>query len=464
MAKKKGAWIREDGWQNIFTNLGVEGKDPRTGMRTNPLFLSQTEAENFYQADDIAQKVIDRLPEEMTREGFTVKTPEEDFTKQIEDFFTLHELEAKIEKCLKMARLYGGSALLFGIDDGQMPNMPVNWNKVGKISFIQPLSRYDFQSVSSLDLDKDVSSPNFNEPKFYQLSTELKSGQPVSNNPLWNGKIHYTRIVRFKGAEVYGKHRDKTSYWGDSILSRLWWPIANYVSAYDSAALIMRDVVKIIVKLKDLHSMIAMGKDELVTKRLQLLSKTASIVNAIVVEEGEEVESKTTTLTGIPELLQRLDKRLVAATDLPHTILLGEGATGGIGNKGESEKRDWYDHVKNKQESILRPIIEKILKFYFSSEESPTQKKYPEGLTISFKPLWLPSTKETAETRKIVAETDKIYYEIGVLDEDEIAESRWGSGEYSIETTIDMDAREALEEESEEEDMNEEEPLENEEA
>lgn len=445
MAKKNlNKLYKEDGWQNVFTNLGIEGKDPRTGARTVPMFLTQTEAEDFYEADDVAAKIVDRVPEEMTREGFTITTTDgKDYNQEVKDFFQKHDLNVKLEQCLKMARLYGGSALIMGLDGTGFPNEALKVDKVTKISFFTPLSRYDFQNVSELDIDKSVYSNNFLNPEKYKLAAEL---QQKNNSKKWNGDIHYSRMIRFYGVPVYGKQRTKVSYWGNSILARLWWPILNYSTSYDAAAVLMRDVVKIIVKLKGLHEMIAMGKDELVTKRLQLLSKTASVVNAILIEEGEECESKTTTLTGIPELLDRISNRLLTATDgFPHTILFGEGATGGIANSGESEKRDWYDYIKNKQESLLLPAIMSILEIFFSSKEGPTKGAVPEGLTIKFNPLWVPSEKDTADTRKVIAETDQIYYNMGVYDEEEIAQSRWGSGEYSIETTIDFETRAKME-------------------
>lgn len=139
-------------------------------------------------------------------------------------------------------------------------------------------------------------------------------------------------------------------------------------------------------------------------------------------------------------MLGKINARFVAATEYPHTILLGEGATGGLGTQGQSEKRDYYDTVKNKQEDILRPIHTQFLNLIFLAKNGPTGGKLPK-YSITYKPLWQPTNKEIVEERKIQAEIDEIYSNIQVLDAQEIADSRFGGGGYSIETTMNSKLR-----------------------
>jgi hypothetical protein len=51
--------------------------------------------------------------------------------------------------------------------------------------------------------------------------------------------------------------------------------------------------------------------------------------------------------------------------------------------------------------------------------------------------------KEQAEVRKIQADTDAIYIDTGVVAEDEITYSRFGGGEYSTDTILDLEKRNA---------------------
>lgn len=430
-----------DGWQNILTNLGKTNKDKRTGMQANERYLTQQEVDPIYQIDDMCAKIIDRLPEDMTREGFSVITDSgDDLTKDIERIFERLDLDSKIEEALKWARLYGGAGAVLGLRDGKMPWEPVEMNSIKSLEYVTVLDRYRLVSDGGGDnIDSNVQSKNFGKPVFYRLQNSS-----IKINERSFVKIHNSRIIRFNGIKVGHDKMNMVDYWGDSVLSRLFNVIRNFQGAHDSAAVILTDFTQMIIKLKNLADMIASGDDQLVQTRLALMSATASIVNAVVIEEGEEAERKTTNVTGLPDMLRMINARLVAATEYPHTILLGEGADGGLGTTGQSEKRDYYDFVKNQQESKLRPILKQFLNMIFLAKDGPTKGKVPQ-YTITFNPLWQPTEKEVVETRKMQAEIDEKYINAQVLDPKEVTDSRFGQGGYSFETTIDMQLRKQLE-------------------
>lgn len=426
-----------DGWVNVVTNLNVMGKDKKMGASPNPIFLNQRQADDFYSADDIAGKLIDRVPEEMTREGFEVYADGFDGTTEaIQEYFERFELDAKIEKGLKWARLYGGAGLIIGANDGQDFDKPLKYDKIKSIDFFSVLDKYRLRPTTESDIDYDPTSPNFEKPKFYYIQ-----GNATNNNigtKKSGTKIHYSRVIRFEGVPVQNSQISTVGWWGDSILSRLYNTIRDYQAAFSTAGTIITDFSQLTFKLKNLSDMIASGDSNLVRERLALLSGLSSVINAIVCEEGEEIERKSTSLAGLPELLDRMSSRLVAATDAPHTLVLGDSA-GGLGSTGESEKRDWYDYIKNQQESKYRPVLKQVLKAIFSSKDGPTKGTLPPKYAIEFCPLWLPTEKEQAELRKIQMETDAGYIDRGVVSADEIAVSRYAGKQYSTETKLMFD-------------------------
>lgn len=426
-----------DGWVNVITNLNVLGKDKKMGATPSPIFLNQRQADDFYGADDIAGKLVDRVPEEMTREGFEVYADGFDgMAATIEEYFERFELDTKIEKGLKWARLYGGAGLIVGANDGQKFDMPLRFDKIKSIDFFSVLDRYRLKPTTESDIDYNPTSPNFEKPEFYYIQ-----GNATNNNigtKKSGTKIHHSRVIRFEGVPVQNSQIALVGWWGDSILSRLYNTIRDYQAAFSSAGTIITDFTQLIFKLKNLSEMIANGDSKLVQERLALLSGLSSIINAVVCEEGEEIERKSTSIAGLPELLDRMSNRLVAATDAPHTLVLGDAA-GGFGSTGESEKRDWYDYIKNQQESKYRPVLKKLLKFIFLSKDGPTQGKLPPKYAIEFNPLWLPTEKEQAELRKVQMETDTGYIDRGVVSADEIAVSRFAGKQYSTETKLQVD-------------------------
>lgn len=427
-----------DGWSNILTGLGVQNKDKRTGATVVSNFISQADAESMYQTDDIAAKLIDKIPEEALREGFEVYADGENMTETIQEVFEKFDLYKKIEQAWKWARLYGGAGLIIGANDGVTSSAPLNIRGINGLQYFAVLDRWRLVPAAGDQVDKDISSSNFGLPVSYSLqNAQIGDGsQPQI-------KIHQSRIIRFEGFEVPYNLKASVQYWGDSVLSKLMEVIRDYQISYHSAALIMQDFTQLIVKLKGLADMIASGDDNLVQRRLALLASTASIVNAVVIQEDEECERKTTTVTGLPEMLKAMDGRLVTACDVPHTIILGDSPSG-LGATGDSENRDWYDFIKKKQESFLRPILKKILSIIFADKQGPTKGVVPKKFTVEFCPLWQMSETETVQNRKTMAEADNIYIQAGVLDPKEVADSRFGGEKYSIETELNSEVRAAM--------------------
>jgi hypothetical protein len=109
---------------------------------------------------------------------------------------------------------------------------------------------------------------------------------------------------------------------------------------------------------------------------------------------------------------------------------------------GASDIRLFYDYIKSLQSSYLRPRIERLLRIVMKSADGPTGGVEPEQWSFEFRPLWQMNDKETAELRKMVAETDAIYISNGVLTPEEVTQSRYGGDKWSMETVIDEDREE----------------------
>ena len=81
-----------------------------------------------------------------------------------------------------------------------------------------------------------------------------------------------------------------------------------------------------------------------------------------------------------------------------------------------------------------------------SSKMGPTKGEIPKDWTWDWIPLWTQSEETMVKNRKVQADIDKIYYEIGSLSPDEITESRFGKDEYSFDTQIDKVNRQEMKE------------------
>jgi len=425
-------WDRMDmAWKNVLTNLGVKNKDKRLAGEIGIDIMDRATAEALYRADDICAKIVDKLPEEMLREGFKVCIPDEqDWTQWINDKITNGGIYKKLELAMKWARLYGGSVIYVGADDGNLetPEKPLNWNAIQTIKYLVVLDRWRIYP-EQVDIERDPRKPNFDEPEFYRIVTNAA-----------NLVVHSSRVIRFDGVTLPYIQRIQNQYWGDSVLSRAYPVVRDYQLSYDGIAAAMQDLIQSIFKMENLAELVSSNQEELLQRRLELINVKKSILNAVVIQKDEEFKRETATLTGVPETLKMFDSRLVMAADMPHTILFGDSPSG-LGATGDSERMVWYDHVRNKQECDLRPKVNELVKLCFAAKDSISNGVIPDDFGVEFEPLFQPTEKDQAETRKIVAETDDIYINNGVLDAAEVTASRWGTGKYSMETTIDSEAR-----------------------
>lgn len=160
------------------------------------------------------------------------------------------------------------------------------------------------------------------------------------------------------------------------------------------------------------------------------------------------ISKKTINFGGVGEVATMFLQRISGAADIPATRLLGQSPTG-MSATGESDIRNYYDALKAKQETILRPQVEKIYDVMAMSELGHKLK----DLVIEFKPLWQLSEAERANAEKIRAETDQIYLMQGVIHEAHSLKRLKANDTYAI-TDEDLDEAQALAQELDKPDGN----------
>lgn len=422
MSEEKKPGFRWDGWLNVITGLGVKGKDKRMSASIDFVPMVEVDAESLYAADDIASRVVDLLPREALREGFDlVGVEKKDASKLLKKYQEL-DGDAHFEKTWRNARMYGGGGLFMVTADSAKLDQPMRLPAI--VSGLTPMTRWELFTEFTY-LQRDLTKPNFGLPTKYRFQPRFAAEQ-------MSEIIDASRIIRFDGAFLPERQFIQNNYWHDSVLNKLQTNILNFSTSHDAAATIIQDFRIAIFKIKNLADQIASGDDQAVIKRIQLVDIARSVARAVVVDaEGEDFEYKTGSIAGLKELLDKLGTRLVAGTDIPHTILLGESPTGSNAT-GNSTTLSWYDYVASQQNSYLKPKHIHLFKIIASG----LGIELGDAFDIVYKPLWQMDEKETVATRKTQAESDQIYFEIGALDSKEIRESRFGGDKYSVETEL----------------------------
>lgn len=420
-AKLKGM-VRKDGLMNVYTREGVAGYDKQTAYSyIGDKKLEEAELRTIYRTDGFGKKIVDRPVEDMTRAWFEVNGDTDG-----EIVHALHELGTRkaIKRALTWAQVYGGGVIvMIAKDNGELDD-PLNESNLLLIDSLQVYDRYRV-SWTSADYYNNPTDKKYLTPEFYTIS-------PINGAPF---KIHESRVLRFDGILTDDQTLSNNHSWPDSVYQAVKTQLINLNSSYHSVKSILDDFVQIIIQIDNLQDMIASGDDELVKKRLNIIDQGRHIMNTILLDSTENYTKEASTVTGLDKLIQEFQLAVSAVVDIPSTILMGR-SPGGMNSTGESDIRTYYDSIKARQEDELLPQISRLVYLTMISKQGPTKGKVLEGWSIKFKSLWEPTLKETAETRKVIAETDQIYIQNQVITPEEVAISRF-AGEYSIETDID---------------------------
>lgn len=431
-----------DGWVNILTGLGDSLRDKRLAAEAQFQPLTETEAEALYGSDDVAAAIVDTLPDEALRTWLTFHADENGDGTDDGDSTIDAAVKDKLEglnarECFKQAwtwsRLYGGAAVLLNLDDSLDLEAPLVVSAIRDVNSLTVLSRWELMT-STIDLDLNLRSPRYGQPIYYRFAPR-RGGANGSGL-----RIHHSRILRFDGVPLPVRLFSQNHYWGDSVLNRAQNAIRNYQTGNDAAAAIMQEFNQGVFKIKGLADMLMAGNDEAVQQRMATVQMARSICRAVVIDQDEEFTNVGAALSGVPEVIDRLASRLVVAARMPHDKILGESPSG-LGATGDSETRNWYDFVAAQRELTLRPKIQTLLTLILASRRGPTRGQVPQTWSFSFDPLWQMDEKELADIRKTQADTDVAYITANVLDPDEVAASRFGTGKYSTETFLDTKAR-----------------------
>lgn len=428
--------INPGGWHNKNTGLGVVGKDKRLGAGVSYRNLTEFEVEELFGADDIAARVVTEPAQKATQKWVNLEVGIEDGGSEVEEKIRKDaerlDLKSKCFESLEWASLYGGAGIFLAVDDGKSIEEPLDLTTIRKVRNLAVLHRWELHAH---EVEYNIESPNFGLPKYYQLGARGTHGTG-------NKRVHHSRIVRFDGARLPRRLFERNNYWGDSVLTRLFNVLRSFNLAHDSTATIMQDFRQNIIKIKGLADIVASGNGELLKSRIETMNLSKSVLGAIVLDDEESFDNVATTLNGIENLLDKINGRLVAATSLPHTWVLGEGATGTLGGGGESERKALNGFVEAIQTNKLEKPLDRLYAVIMAAKQGPTNGEILESFNYKFNPLEEPTEAEKLGNQKTAAETDDINIRNQIYSPDEARDSRYGGEQFGTEITVEKDETE----------------------
>ena len=399
----------QDAFSNPLFRLGYGSQSPLeateyplTRMTDNYALLNSLYRDNW-----VVQNVVGIIPDDMTKKWFApagAVGPEH--LKELDRVQRVTALRERVNEGLRWGRLYGGAAGLIMIRGQEgMLGQPLELESIypGTFQGLYILDRWQ-GVVPGMELVFEGGEP---VPAYYSI-TDAR-GNTVA-------KVHHSRLVRFTGRDLPFLERVAELYWGESEVEALYNDVVKHDNvAANMAALTFRANVDTmeVQNLDQLFSVTSGEQQRRFWNVMQAQSVMKSNFGMQLVNRGDQIKNTQYTFTGLQEVYDSMCLDLSGASRIPVTKLFGRSPAG-MNATGESDLRNYYDYVDTLREAKLRPILEKLLPVLAMSAWGAV----PDGLDITFPPLWTPTAKEVAEIAKTKSDAIVSGYQAGLLNVD----------------------------------------------
>ena len=419
---------------NLATAMGTR-RDKRTHGFYEADIVTDIEAIQLWRSDYLSRVVIEARPDDAFRRGVGIKMDDVALVKEIiDDLQALKMLEIFRHAC-HVENACGGCGILPILNDVGDFSEPLNPASITKMTAIHT---FEPRELIPATWYSDLSNPKYGKPETYRL-------QPLTNGFVTTSAlqqvIHETRMVILPGRRITRLIQPGQRLgWGDSVLSGVYQVIRDFGHTWGSIAAIIDNFAQGVLKLKDYAELMQDDQGEaIVQRRLQNMDMMTSSLRSLAMDKDDDFSRIVTSVAGLADLASENLFVVCAAAQMPASRLFGM-APKGLNATGEGDLTNWYDGVDSWRVNTITSPLEQLIEMYMLGKDSATGGEIPDEWCIEYPSLEEPTDKEEADRRFVVAQTDKIYaIDIGAVPPETIATSRWKSGFYSAEMTVDWD-------------------------
>lgn len=433
IARKVVDWMsaafRSDTWTNVLSGQGTDTHDKRMAGYFVSDWISEDQGRELWRGDPLGARIVETIVKEALKKPYHLRITDDaegndesygaELIKRVSAQWKAIDLFAVIHQHKCIARACGGSVIVLGADDGaQSLEEPLNIEKVRSFEWLTVLEP---REVTPVEWYTDARAPKFGKVKIYQLNPIVngwsRAGVQLTNT---NIRIHESRLIVDGGIKVSRVNQWGTiNGFGDSVFTRVFRTLNDFNSGFAGAGRLVGEFATPVFKIKGLADIIANDNKELFQARMQSLAMAISTHRAALIDFDEEFTRQQVPVTGLPELLELLMRRVAGDADCPVSVLWGE-SPGGLNASGAQgdQVAIWNGRVDSYRTHHIIPIIEYITRIIFA-----TMGGEPEDWCIEGEPLSMPSAKEEADTNKVKTDEAVELYDRGVLSSEELRRS-----------------------------------------
>ena len=403
-----------DTFQNFSLNLGLGTNNALSDSTYGflPVTRDRTLLEWIHRGSWIVGVAIDAIADDMTKMGITITSEmPPGAIKKLEAAAIKWGVWPAINDTIRWGRLYGGSLAAIMID-GQDPRNPLDLNRIGLGAF-RGLMVYDRWMVEP-DLTHMVRGVGDDSlvPRSYWV---IASGTGVTFEGM---RIHHTRVLRHEGVRLPYWQRVMENMWGISVVERLYDRLIAFDSATNGAAqLVYKSYIRTL-KISKLREIIAAGGMQVnqLQQYVEMMRRYQGIEGITLIDSEDDFAAQVsagTSFSGIADALIHFGQQISGALQIPLVRLFGQSPAG-LNSTGESDMRNYYDGIRQRQERELRPMITTTYRAMAKSEGI----ELPDDFNFVFNPLWQLSETERATAGAQVTAAVLSAWEAGLVPDD----------------------------------------------
>lgn len=400
-----------DAFSNVLARLGAGTPNLLEGTEYSLQRMSRdfNTLNALYRESWIVRRIIDVIPADMLKNWITITSGlDPDVEKRLSLTLRRTQLIDKLKRGMQWGRLYGGALGVMlvkhqGYDLSQA--LQLDWIMPGDFAGLLIFDRWNGVNPSS-ELIEDISDPDYGYPKYYTV-TDPAGGGSV--------KIHHSRVIRFTGNTLPFWEEIAEMQWGASVVESIFDELRKRDNvSWNIAQLTFMANIRVL-KMQDLGQLLAATDNESQAELLRTLEAQNMLLNNMgmqVMDAADGLETHQYTFGGLADCYQQFIMDISGAAEIPVTRLFGRSPSG-LNATGESDLQNYYDMIAEKQESYLRPILNKVLPPFIIS----TLGSLPDDFDFEFDPVAEPSDKERADLAKCGTDNVIAAYNAGLISQ-----------------------------------------------
>lgn len=400
-----------DAFSNVLARLGAGTPNLLEGTEYSLQRMSRdfNTLNALYRESWIVRRIIDVIPADMLKNWITITSGlDPDVEKRLSLTLRRTQLIDKLKRGMQWGRLYGGAlGVMLVKHQGYDLSQPLqlDWIMPGDFAGLLIFDRWNGVNPSS-ELIEDISDPDYGFPKYYTV-TDPAGGGSV--------KIHHSRVVRFTGNTLPFWEEIAEMQWGASVVESVFDELRKRDNvSWNIAQLTFMANIRVL-KMQDLGQLLAATDNESQAELLRTLEAQNMLLNNMgmqVMDAADGLETHQYTFGGLADCYEQFIMDISGAAEIPVTRLFGRSPSG-LNATGESDLQNYYDMIAEKQESYLRPILNKVLPPFIIS----TLGSLPDDFDFEFDPVAEPTDKERADLAKCGTDNVVAAYNAGLISQ-----------------------------------------------